>query len=207
MKCPGFEQLLDYCDGRLGERDAQTVAAHLASGCQRCAQDLEWYRRVRAIAASDDGVDPPAWVLKRALRLFENYAPPRQEGHLDRLIASLVFDSRAQPTLSGVRSAEAGNRQLLYRAGQYSVDVQITFSEQSGADLIGQVLRGGEFRFESVAGLVVEVAQKGQPAYSTVTNAVGEFILGNIACGEYEVAVWTNEGAIIIPQLPVMPSG
>src|SRR5262245_44653107 len=141
MDCPGFEQLIDYCDGLLSDHEAQLVAAHLASGCQSCAADCQWYERVRTIAAGDVSLEPPPWVLKRALKLLD-----RKAARLDRVdrlvrrVASPLFDSLSQSTLPGVRFAETTNRLLLYRAGPYNIDLQIAVSEQSNVDLAGQVL-------------------------------------------------------------------
>jgi hypothetical protein len=202
MACPDFAELLNYCDGRTND-DAQLVAAHLSSGCRRCLEEVGWYERVCAIAASDSCKDPPAWVFKRALQLFETVAQPRAD-RFDRF-AALVFDSLARPVLAGVRLAETSSRQMLYRAGVHSIDVQITFPGPSGADLMGQILLDSEFQFESVSGLLIQVAHQGQAVCATVTNAVGEFTLHDIAHNEYDLSIETKEGVIIVPRLPVTP--
>ena len=211
MACPDFERLLDYCEDRVSGLTARLVATHLASGCRSCADAVVWYRRLRALAAGDDGLEPPAWVLKRAVHLFEEWAKPREDDFReddtgDRLIAALVFDSLARPALAGMRLAETGDQQLLYRAGAYSIDAQISFSGRPEAHLIGQVLREGEYGFESVAGLSVTLTGR-QVVCATVTNPVGEFTLPGIVPGEYELAVATSEGVILIPRLPVTPPG
>ena len=205
MTCPEFEQLLDYCEGRISAHTTGVVAAHLASGCSSCTRAVDWYQRLRTIARSDDSLDPPSWILKRAVQLFEAWSKPREFASLDNLIASLVFDSMARPSLAGVRLAETGNQQLLYRAGNYSIDAQITFSEQARAELIGQVLRDGEYSFESVAGLSITLTSGRHPVCATKTNMVGEFTIPDLVPGEYELSVETGEGVILIPRLPVTP--
>ena len=211
MACPDFERLLDYCEDRMSGHTARLVATHLASGCRSCTEAVDWYRRVRALAAGDDGLEPPAWVLKGAVQLFEEWAKPREADFReddmgDRLVAALIFDSLARPALAGVRLAETGDQQLLYRAGAYSIDAQISFSGRAEANLIGQVLREGEYGFESVAGLSVTLTA-GREVRATVTNPVGEFTLPGVVPGEYELAVATSDGVILIPRLPVTPPG
>lgn len=71
MKCPTFERLMDYLDGRLAGGEADRVALHLASCCTGCADSRDWYGRLRAVTVADDSVEPPQWVLKRALKIFE----------------------------------------------------------------------------------------------------------------------------------------
>ena len=48
MKCPGFEQLVDYLDGKLTPAGAEQFAAHLAAGCADCAEN----RRVKEAPAA-----------------------------------------------------------------------------------------------------------------------------------------------------------
>ena len=207
MKCPKFEQLVDYLDNRLTEAESAPVRAHLATDCQTCAETRNWYERVRDITASDESIEPPTWVLKRAVRIFETqHNRPRLVERIGQAVASLVFDSFARPAVSGVRSTETTNRQLLYRAGGYSVDLQVAPSDRAGADLIGQVLREGETTFESVSGLRLEIARGGEKRYSAVTDAMGEFKIGGMDCGVYDLRIELSEGSITVPQLPVTQS-
>src|ERR1044071_9416118 len=109
MKCPVFEQVIDYLDGKLTPAEAAPVAAHLTTDCAACAETRTWYERLRAVTASDDSVAPPTWVFKQAVRLFETTRRPRLAERLGDAIARLVFDSFARPQLAGIRSAETAN--------------------------------------------------------------------------------------------------
>ena len=204
MKCPSFERLVDFLDKRLEEPEATTVAAHLATRCAVCAETTGWYEGVRAVAASDDSVAPPAWVFKRALRIFNTQRHrPRLTERIGQAIASLVFDSFARPALGGVRSTDTANRQLLYRAGDYSVDLQIAPSEHAHADLIGQVLKEGEPSFESVSGLKLDIARSGRIVFSDVTDEMGGFKVSGIEQGVYDLRVQLSEGSITVPDMPI----
>ena len=186
MRCPSFERLIDYLDNRIAEPDRVGVAAHLATGCSSCAENRDWYDRTRLTAASDDSVAPPFWVLKRAVRIFETNKRPAIGERIRQAIASLVFDSFARPSLAGVRSSETTNRQLLYRAGDYNIDLQIASSDEAGAELIGQILKEGEPGFESVSALNIEVVRDKEPVRSTVTGGLPGF-------------KWTLAGAPLCP--------
>ena len=207
MRCPGFERLIDYLDNRLTEEEAARVATHLAAGCTACAENRDWYQRLRSAAQSDDSVAPPPWVLKRAVRIFDAQRDsPRISKRIGQAIASLVFDSFARPALSGVRATEMANRQLLYRAGEYSVDMQIAQPEHSRADLIGQVLKEGESAFESVCGLKLEIAVGDDVAFSAVTDDMGEFKFSGIEQGVYDLRIQLAEGTITVPDLAISES-
>ena len=203
MTCPGFEQLLDYFDGRLDRDAAASVATHLALGCGQCDGDRAWYRQLKVVAASDDSIEPPPWVLKRAVRLFNAPRVWMNVGaRAGRVVASLIFDSLREPTLAGVRSSGVEGRQLLYRADDYSIDVQVAAS-LSRAELTGQVLREGELMFESVAGLQLELMRNGGTIFSAVTNDRGEFTIPAVDFGSYDLRVDLNEASITIVGLPI----
>ena len=204
MKCPSFERLIDYLDNRLPETEAARVAAHLATACAACGQTRNWYEQVRGLAAADDSVAPPPWAFKRAVRIFETERQrPRAAHRIGKAIAALVFDSFARPQLAGVRSTETTNRQLLYRAGDYQIDLQIAPSEHAHADLIGQVLKEGEATFESVAGLRLDIARGGETVFSATTDAMGEFKVNGLEHGLYDLRIDLSEGSITVPELPV----
>jgi hypothetical protein len=131
---------------------------------------------------------------------------PRFLERVGQKIASLVFDSLTRPSVVGVRSTETANRQLLYRAGDYSIDLQIAPSDQLQADLTGQVLKEGETAFESVAGLSLSLSQKGEPVRSITTNEMGEFKIKSIQQGEYDLDVETPEGTLRVQDLPLAHS-
>lgn len=207
MKCPSFERLIDYLDNRLPEAEASRVATHLAGNCAVCGESRDWYQRVRIVAASDDTLAPPPWVLKRAVRIFEMQRDrPRLAVRIGQAIASLVFDSLARPALAGVRSTETANRQLLYCAGDYSLDLQIAPSEHTRADLIGQVLKESDPTFESVSGLKLDIARGGKIVCSAVTDEMGEFKVSGMEQGVYDLRVELFEGSITVPDLPVSES-
>jgi hypothetical protein len=204
MSCPNFERLVDFVDKRLDEREAARVAAHLATGCGFCGETTSWYERVRLTAEADDLSAPPSWVFKRAVRIFDTQRrSPQLSERIGNAIASLVFDSFARPALAGVRSTETANRQLLYRANDYSIDLQISPLERSSADLMGQVLKERGEDFESVSGLKLELARSGSVIVTALTNEIGEFKLAGIEPGVYDLQVELSEGTIIIPNIPV----
>lgn len=212
MRCPSFENLLNYLDGKLADADAARVAAHLNGDdgdCPRCAAERQWYTEVRRIAATDETVEPPAWVMKRALRIFETQRPHLLEQVVGRVkdgFAALVFDSLARPAVAGVRATETANRQLLYRAGDYSLDLQIAPAAASGVELLGQVLREGETTFDSVAHLSVEIWQGERKLHEALTNDLGEFQIASLAPGVYDLCVHTAAGSITARAVPVQPA-
>ena len=204
MKCVGFERLIDYVDGRLSEEDARLVSGHLAQGCQRCEANRRWYGLLPSLKGVPEPVEPPAWVFRRAVRLFENR--PRTESvgkRAARAIARLMFDSLSQPALAGARSGAASSRHLLYAVDDYSIDLRIDGSAGTGLDLIGQVLSTSESGFEAVAGIAIDLAREGKTVSSAVTDEIGTFKMSRIDLGEYDLQIKARGMLIDVGGLPV----
>lgn len=207
MRCPTLDQLMDYCEGLLSGDNSELITAHLASGCKHCGGNLLWYERIRALATNDTSSEPPSWVLKRAVKLFDEIAArPHAVDRLGRLVASLTFDSLSQPSLAGVRVAESSDRQLLYSAGEYSIDLQLDSSDPLNVDMTGQILRRNESRFESVANLPLTLTSEGAIVHSAVTDTAGGFKINAIERREYELVIETHAAIITIPRLAIPPS-
>ena len=205
MKCPTFERLIDYLDDRLASSSAAAVAGHLETGWSQCVSDRAWYESLKRVAASDESVEPPPWVFKRALRIFEETGQTRTTvaSRAGRLIASLLFDSMSRPAMAGARSSGADARQLLYRAGDYSVDLQVTPVDQNRSNLAGQILREGEFSFESVAALPFELSAASGTRYSSVTSDRGEFSINSLEAGTYDLRIDARGSRLTIEGLVV----
>lgn len=204
MTCPGFQGLLDYLDGRLNRAGLDGMSVHLAIGCVQCDGDRAWYQQVKLIASSDDSIEPPPWVLKRAVRLFDR--PPERAsiaGRVGGFAASLVFDNLRQPTIAGARSSGVDGRQLLYRAEDFSIDVQVIPLDNRRAEVTGQVLRERESMFESVEGLRLALIDKARNTLTAITNERGEFRIAIVDFGRYELQVDVNEASITIVGLPI----
>jgi hypothetical protein len=116
------------------------IERHLASGCARCARAVALYRTIASTARQEPQWDPPAGVLARASEIFSiperrQVAPLRR-----RLLPRLIFDSLRQPLPAGVRASNSVTRHVLYRAGDFFIDLRI--DREHGAprvSIVGQV--------------------------------------------------------------------
>ena len=204
MKCVGFERLIGFLDGRLSDEDGRPVAEHLAQGCGRCEADRHWYDLLTSLKKAPDLVEPPEWVFRRALRLFQK--TPRTESTGKRALraaARLIFDSLSQPSPAGARSGAATSRHLLYAIDDYSIDVRIAATGEAGIDLIGQVLSTSESGFDMVAGIAIDLARGGETVSSAVTDEVGVFIIRRLGSGEYDLQIDARGMIIDVVGLPV----
>jgi len=189
---------------------AESIRAHLASGCARCQGNLAWVEKIVRLAATDETTEPPRWVLNRAIQLFEQMGPKRQPGFLEKIMASLVFDTLAQPQMAGVRRAGPETRQCLYRAGDFDVDLSVELGQAPDTVTItGQVLRA-EGASQDVGHSLAEVGhrqasllQQTETIQTTVTDHLGEFSFEAVLQGVYDVRITLADHEVWIPGLEI----
>lgn len=117
----------------------RAVEEHLADGCEECSKALSQWQMLASAATKERAYAPPQDVVRMVKQEFTIQRPKSEEE--TTLIASLVFDSFAQPAAAGVRSAASASRQLLYTAKEITIDLRFEFQPlQSKAVVVGQVL-------------------------------------------------------------------
>jgi len=143
---------------------------HINDGCSKCETALQVWRRVLAIARSENAFTPP----DDAVRVSKSHFAASVSGAKHGL--RLLFDSDLQPVTAGVRGSVSA-RQFLYETDDYYIDLRLEPRRDSdSACLIGQVLNrtGSERAAQKVP---VRVHAGTSPLAETVTNQFGEFQL------------------------------
>jgi hypothetical protein len=159
--------------------------------------DQAWMHRLREVLSANDFVEPPDWVRESARRLFMTLGPQPRSSLVQRLRATLIFDSRrTSPTPAGVRSIGVldGPWQLLYRSGDVDVDLLVrpnqdghTMSVRGQAlSLVGDTL--GDGVVEALPADAPKLLHgRPVPTASTELEPSGEFALSNLEHGRYDV--------------------
>jgi hypothetical protein len=114
------------------------------------------------------------------------------------LAPELVWDSLLEPAPAGVRALSVSPRQLLFRAGDYLVDMLIgTQPDREGHVLVGQVLCSGQpSRDVSKIPVIVEWENK---SLATITNTHGEFQIEYGDGAQAQLCVQLQDEEIMIP--------
>jgi len=177
-----FVRLVDLVEGRLSPADEAQLRALIA--LDECASaDVRWLERVVGAKRRDAAwnEEPPAEVGVRAAQLFRPRSSSGRSKSLRRLQAVLHFDSVQLPQPVGVRSGQPAEQQLLFTAGELSIDLRIM---PSGAlwSLVGQVLGPS-----TGAGQVVLASQA--DTAEAVLNELSEFTLPPVPAGDYTLTL------------------
>ena len=117
----------------------------------------------------------------------------------DRMLASLVYDTKAQPLSSGIRAVVQRARRMLYAAGETEIVLQVAPDKQPDhLKLAGQVLDEGmpvEGAAVNLHGAASSVDQE--------TDEEGEFLIGALPPGTYHLDIETPSRSMRVPTLEV----
>ncbi|MHC4100930.1 MAG: anti-sigma factor family protein [Planctomycetota bacterium] len=142
-----YSQLIAFAAGELADEQAAQVEASLARHPE-AVETVARYQMAQTTLQADDGADPPPEAVARAKAIFEarrdSAGEPSLGDRVGQLIARLIYDSRAEPALAGVRGAVTGF-QLAYEMPESGAQLDLQADvDEGGADtrrwrLVGQV--------------------------------------------------------------------
>ncbi len=134
----------------------------------------------------DNSFDAPKDAINWSKNIFRSRAIEPKKSFLQKVFAVLQMDlSNAQPAF-GERSASASAvRQMLFNAGEISIDIRI-----ANGEIKGQILGEGFANCEIILGDFV-----------TNANDLSEFKFENVPSGNYSLIIKKDEKEIVIEGL------
>ncbi|MCA1687071.1 MAG: carboxypeptidase-like regulatory domain-containing protein [Actinobacteria bacterium] len=195
-----FTRLMDWVEGRLSEQEARAVEGQVAAGGAKRA-DVAWLRAFARVSEDTVIASPPSVVRDALVERFYAYAEGKQHpGLLQRLVATLTFDSNVQPA-AGLRAARAqeSQRQLVYSTDAADVAMIVhPRARDELLDLYGQILPV-DSADSGVFG--VQLLEGSSEVATTATNDLGEFTFEAVPPGVYEVLAGSDRVEIRIPDV------
>ena len=188
-----------------GERRAR-VAQHLEAGCPECEQTFRLWAAVLSVADQATQGGPPEFVLARMKERF-SVARPKKLGERIAAQAALVFDSFRQPMLAGMRaSSGVPARQLLYKAGRYTIKLQVEpDASDERVSIVGQILDEKEPAL-GMRDVAVLALHGSKTLDRTVTNPFGEFHLAPDATDKLQLSIDVPEIGTFTVEPPRPPA-
>ena len=172
-----LESWTDFVRYSLEEAARAGMQAHLDAGCDGCREIVDWLRSVVRTAAADAALNVPADVVANARSIFvPRQADPSWTERLRQLPVELVRQLAADLQPAGVRSTTFEGNRMLYRSGDYSVDLKIEAGAGESGEIVGQIVNELEQK-ETLEGVLVQVIASGKTLGETATNRFGEFII------------------------------
>jgi hypothetical protein len=151
----------------------------------------DFLKKMIYLMQTDKSEDAPPDAVKWAKNIFRARAVEQKKSFAQKVLAVLQMDLSPDKAAFGERSASASQaRQMLFGAGENSVDLRITKNEKDLLTIHGQILG------EGFANSTVKLGE-----FSSETNDLSEFKFSEIPAGNYDLIFQTNETEIVIENL------
>jgi hypothetical protein len=174
--------ITEWCDfvrGLVDSDRARAMSETLASAPRRTRRRVEALRRVAEVGRADAELEIPAHALRGAKAIGSLWRPASAEepegargGLLKYLPFTVAFDSFHQPAAVGTRDLQASDRQMIFDAASYRVDVRMEHETNPPSTvLVGELLRGAR----PVPRVPVMVLAGDRVVGRSLTGRFGEF--------------------------------
>jgi len=164
------EEALDIIEGRASADQVRFWRNH-AQTCASCEKQLGDWEGIRSLLNRQNLESAPESAVRMAEALYETPATEERVG-IREIIASLVYDSFAEPALAGARGAAAAPHQFLLSAMEFDIHIRVW---DSGPErrLTGQILCRD--KQAEICGAQLHLLRDGKRLGSTQADVFGEF--------------------------------
>src|SRR5882672_514317 len=166
----------DYARNTISGEQQALMQSHLQSGCTKCAKTKGLLTKFAAICSREASYQIPRAAEQQVKAMLGLAQAPRRSA-LQRLWASLVYDSLNDPQPVGVRGTHQINRQVLFHAGDYSVDLRFEHEKGSASMVLVGQIANQKAPDEMLANLPVILVAGDREVTRSISNTFGEFQL------------------------------
>lgn len=199
---PSFAELVEWIEGRLAPDDAASIADLLARGDAETTAAVRWLGRFHATTRALPMEQPPPLVRQHLRQRFARWATTGAlRSTPQELATTLVFDSRRDLDLVGLRAGDGSDRtvQLAYAAPGADLVVDARSLPVRGRlDLEGQVFL--DERPPNAPAFEATARGEGWSARTVDGDALGRFRIGPVPAGKIDLRV-TNGEIVLTAQL------
>ena len=166
----------DYVRNAVPNERQERMLAHLQYGCSKCERIKGVLTKFAVICKREAGYEVPRLAEQQVKALMGLAKAPRVST-LQRIWASLVYDSLNDPQPLGVRGTHQINRQVLFHAGDYSVDLRFEHEKGSASMVLVGQIANQKTPEEMLANLPVILVAGNRELTRSISNTFGEFQL------------------------------
>lgn len=166
----------DYVRNAVPSDQQKLMQAHLQAACSKCEKLKALLFRFATVCSREASYQIPRAAEQQVKAMVGMASAPRRS-ILQRVWASLVYDSVNDPQPVGVRGTHQINRQVLFHAGDYSVDLRFEHEKGSASMVLVGQIANQKTPDEMLANLPVILVAGNREVTRSISNTFGEFQL------------------------------
>jgi hypothetical protein len=166
----------DYVRKTIPSDQHKRMHAHLQGGCPKCEKTMALLSKFAVICSREAAYQIPRAAEQQVKAMIGLANAPRRTA-MQRIWASLVYDSVNDPQPVGVRGTHQINRQVLFHAGDYSVDLRFEHEKGSASMVLVGQIANQKTPDDMLANLPVILVAGNREVTRSISNTFGEFQL------------------------------
>jgi ribosomal protein S14 len=166
----------DFVRDAVSPERQERMLAHLQRGCSKCERIKGVLQKFAVICKREAAYEVPRFTEQQVKALMGLAKAPRPSA-FQRIWANLVYDSVNDPQPVGVRGTHQINRQVLFHAGDYSVDLRFEHEKGSASMVLVGQIANQKTPDEMLANLPVILVSGERELTRSISNTFGEFQL------------------------------
>ncbi len=178
------ETVLDFLEERLNEGQTSAWKQHV-NECTRCERYLAEWEHFMTLIRRPHLRSAPERDVERAAAIFPQASHERGPD-IRSILAATVFDTFGGAVLAGARGAPGTARNLVLRAEDFDIHVQIR-GEREQRQILGQIL--SRSRQDFVASARLHLLRNGERLQAVALSTLGEFHFTDVPEGELSLQV------------------
>jgi hypothetical protein len=164
----------DYVRNVVAPEQHQQMLSHLQSGCSKCEKLHTLLSRLATIFLREAAYEVPRYAEQQVKALVGLARAPRQS-MLQRLLGNLIYDSQSDPQPVGVRGTHQINRQVLFHAGDYSLDLRFEHEKGSASMVLVGQIANQKAPDDMLSNIPVILVAGNRELTRSISNTFGEF--------------------------------
>jgi phage FluMu protein Com len=164
----------DYARNLVSAEKHREMQAHLRAGCPRCERVQQLFSKFALVAARERAIEVPRFAEHSVKSLFTLGRESRRSA-LQRLWATLTYDSANDFQPAGVRGTHQISRQVLFHAGDYSVDLRFEHEKGSASMVLVGQIANQKTPEQVMSNLPVILLAGDREVSRSISNSFGEF--------------------------------
>lgn len=164
----------DYARNAIDPERHREMESHLQAGCLRCDKVKQLFSRLATVCVRENAYQVPQSVERQVKALAALAKAPRST-FLQRVLASLAYDSLNDPQPVGVRGSHQISRHVLFHAGDYSVDLRFEHEKGSASMVLVGQIANQKAPEEAMSNLPVILLAGEREVSRSISNSYGEF--------------------------------
>ena len=150
------------------------MKAHLEAGCPKCEKLQQLFSRFALVCTRESAFEIPRQAEHSVKALF-TLGRESKRSAFQRLWATLTYDSAQSLQPAGVRGTHQISRQVLFHAGDYSVDLRFEHEKGSASMVLVGQIANQKMPEQLMSNLPVILLAGQREVSRSISNSFGEF--------------------------------